>query len=1322
VRQRWSFTASILIAFLLLIGVSPLLYRIYAEWVAEQELDREYSQLIRYRVKDIEALETWFVLQQNDFLGIVPPGSDPWLQTGSPRLIPFDAKRFPEAFNDGLIGEWVHGAPVYDVIIAEDPVTRERRFFNADGKEIYALNAPRRYDPRWFVLRAVPDLYEGGYSEEDIVDLLLLYDPSRVQIRGRLIPTEYLRDYLYAEQKHQSASTASLEPLELEMLLLGGRSGGNNDLWLSIRGPAAGLTNVEVTIRLPDGFTNRVEIYSFDATTNGAFDGIDSSPWLLAMTNDSTAGTNQLVWFDMNADSIQSRFYAAGNGDVDTDGDTLADAREMFLYHTQPGMADSDGDGATDGQEIDAGTNPNNDPGDTDGDGLSDDLEIVLGTSAVLPDSDFDWTSDGYEVEEGTDPDDDTDFPPYRFHLVSEPLFINTSQFLVTSPGMAADRIIIGENRELSPATTNLISSSVLYTMFSASNGQRYVFARWVDTTWGRTSVLAKTSFTLDTTQPQLSITNPAVSPFTTDRRWIPIQGIATDDVTAVSVWVQSNRAPGVANGRFWQSQYMLSNGTNRITVYVEDQTGNAATADVEVVQHTLTDTNPPSLAVFWPLDYEVNSGTTNWLDQVTVGNDDTFHVWGQTDDETAAVRAYVVHEETTNGPYEGLVLDTEFVIEAPVPAGTNTVMVLIDDAAGNTVTAMQTVVKNTNLFLSVSSPGAYQAVNGPSAVVSGTASTQFMGGAILVNGYPTTMQMAGNQLTFETTNAVPFNLGLTPLSIEGQLPGGGQVHQEHMGLGHIVFLTQDRAKFAWNDQTTHDGYFYVNYGQDNETHVWEVEETSHAEHLFEDSEACVAPADDPGDMDCSQTYTDVLTSTSSDTWPAGVSVRMGSDVLEMERGPHPANGMDQWANYEYTFEGALEIRNLHAGENGSVAILQFGDLDYSRASGDPLDPADIKLWGRPGFWYNGEVAFAIPVTASETYTLDATSFEFSAYTSESTVPESDETGGAGTIHQYEHVIEFSWVSNMVLNVEVTSEGEPVGDGGFVYIAGTPEMPDLQARLTGTNLPDQAKWRLKIEYKRAPRDDEEYYPSETTWKTLDAAATWGITADMGTDFRGGKATLFCVYKGVLFQPAFHIRGNNPTESAAKSYLDANGPWYTYCIAKHESGTQNGRTYLQFNEIGMPGPDPEDYRDCPNRHADAGGTYGWGMLMLTRFEVSAWGGWRSPGDGYPWAQELWNWKAQADTAITVLEATCKPYVENHLKTIAPDGMGDYIMPPDITISGVLFAAGTSKTPDQLGVIKRYNSNYFWTAYDPLNDVWTHVTLDSSEYTVKVLNEY
>ncbi len=64
--------------------------------------------------------------------------------------------------------------------------------------------------------------------------------------------------------------------------------------------------------------------------------------------------------------------------------------------------ADADGDGLSDAEELELGTDP--DEEDSDGDGVNDGLEIELGTDPLEEDSDGDGLTDGEEIDQGSDP------------------------------------------------------------------------------------------------------------------------------------------------------------------------------------------------------------------------------------------------------------------------------------------------------------------------------------------------------------------------------------------------------------------------------------------------------------------------------------------------------------------------------------------------------------------------------------------------------------------------------------------------------------------------------------------------------------------------------------------------------------------------------------------------------------------------------------------------------------------------------------------------------------------------------------------------------
>ena len=150
-----------------------------------------------------------------------------------------------------------------------------------------------------------------------------------------------------------------------------------NNIWLCLDPQTSGEINLNVFA--PEGFTNRVEIYSCT--------DLISNAWNIAAQNLYPSGTNPAVW---NTSSALVQFYRAGNMDIDSDHDGLPDAREVYVYKTYPDDDDSDNDGMRDGWEVQYGLNPllYADGGyDADGDGVSNHDESIAGTNPRISDT-----------------------------------------------------------------------------------------------------------------------------------------------------------------------------------------------------------------------------------------------------------------------------------------------------------------------------------------------------------------------------------------------------------------------------------------------------------------------------------------------------------------------------------------------------------------------------------------------------------------------------------------------------------------------------------------------------------------------------------------------------------------------------------------------------------------------------------------------------------------------------------------------------------------------------------------------------------------------
>jgi hypothetical protein len=120
-----------------------------------------------------------------------------------------------------------------------------------------------------------------------------------------------------------------------------------DDLLISGESASNGLN---VMVSAPSGFTSRVEIYTCSNLVSGT--------WRVAAENLRPADGSPVKWYTAAG---KTGFFIAGNMDVDSDGDGINDARELFVHKTNPDNSDSDGDLISDFQEFYINfTNPNN--------------------------------------------------------------------------------------------------------------------------------------------------------------------------------------------------------------------------------------------------------------------------------------------------------------------------------------------------------------------------------------------------------------------------------------------------------------------------------------------------------------------------------------------------------------------------------------------------------------------------------------------------------------------------------------------------------------------------------------------------------------------------------------------------------------------------------------------------------------------------------------------------------------------------------------------------------------------------------------------------
>lgn len=137
-----------------------------------------------------------------------------------------------------------------------------------------------------------------------------------------------------------------------------------------------------------DGFTDAWEVLWY--WTNPS----DASSKPIDSDGDTLFDTDEIYLYGTNPDL------------VDSDGDSLHDADELYIYLTNPTDQDTDGDTMLDGYEITYALDPNYDDSneDPDGDGLINRLEAQANTNPHKVDTDDDLIPDKYEVDNGLNP------------------------------------------------------------------------------------------------------------------------------------------------------------------------------------------------------------------------------------------------------------------------------------------------------------------------------------------------------------------------------------------------------------------------------------------------------------------------------------------------------------------------------------------------------------------------------------------------------------------------------------------------------------------------------------------------------------------------------------------------------------------------------------------------------------------------------------------------------------------------------------------------------------------------------------------------------
>ncbi len=905
---------------------------------------------------------------------IYPPSSAPF--RSSLGAIAFDAA-FDTNFLNALVPLTNGGVTRFPVTAVESNTEpRERGYFNVTGGLVQVAAVPGGYD--WqAVARETYGQPPVWLSGETLTNWYTERDPARQQVLVDLISTSSVAAYLAMLTNSIGSVWDGTNDVPLLSLY-------SNDIAFVKTELADGA--VRAWVHAP---TNVVQIDLFRS-----LDLVAPLGWTLV--SGLSHGTDPLMWdCPWTNESVA---LAAGDAGFDQDGDGLSDAREILIYGTSVATNDTDGDGLTDGEEI-----------------------YRYGLNALNPNTDGDWFTDLYEVGYGSNPTDSEVALPLGFLINGGAFYVNSTNVTLHFTGIQADTVSVKEGVTNAFASTNAFTETVAYSLTSESNGLKRIFAYLMRGT--NMSPVMTANCILDTIAPSLSVTN-FPDGVVTNARWVSLHGTATDGVSAVSVRINGEWADGVAGGSFHHSRVVLTNGANTITLTGTDAAGNVTTQLVHAVQETAGDTNAPLLSLALPYDAEVIEGVTNTLSTTTLPSDDLLYVQGTSDDETADF--LLVSEDSAGGILIGTVVQAgaQLWMTVSLVPGTNTLVLSGVDAAGNTGVVSRTIIRDTNLLFAITNPLPYEAVHDTGVVVSGVADLRFTNAIIMVNGISCTLNVLSNRVEFATDAPVPLSDRLTAL--KGQAIAGGRIYFCDPDVAHYETRRWDsrHEHLGWSSLLTCGGY--LDGPPPNPYQPPYLIRSEYESLTMQSWDAASCTWSRTLDESYFETNTPLKGDHSLTTnWQHEVWEALSPPTVVSSGYAVASSGLAEPCNYEGTgstdhYDDSLEFVKVAATQATQLVVFQFLDLEYGRPPNTSINPSNITFRGQSGFWYNGNVAFIVPIVLNQSYTISGADFTWPSY---SFTTESDGNSSG-------HWLSFAGYTNNVLKVEIDPlDRAPFPDG-----------------------------------------------------------------------------------------------------------------------------------------------------------------------------------------------------------------------------------------------------------------------------------------------------
>jgi len=251
------------------------------------------------------------------------------------------------------------------------------------------------------------------------------------------------------------------------------------------------------------------------------------------------------------------------------------------------------------------------------------------------------------------------------------------------------------------------------------------------------------------------------------------------------------------------------------------------------------------------------------------------------------------------------------------------------------------------------------------------------------------------------------------------------------------------------------------------------------------------------------------------------------------------------------------------------------------------------------------------------------------------------------------------------VRVGMERAGNPLGNDGYAFITSNAEMPDVVGKVYPDGVQVSVDWNCSIIFDRPNRNDNDSF--------ADSGEEWSMLTATAGNCYGGKATLLATISGAVFTNIFHIRGINPSEADATAEI-GDDPFFAKAIARHESGTQDNRTYLQFNGTGESGTLTlgtnylTDLKYTPNRSSDM---VGWGIFQLT--------------DPVPTTDKVWSWKSNVSAGLQAI-STKQTAAESYFNAVQRTYPSEWESPP---VSYTPPSCSTSLTAVEAATIQLFN---------------------------------